>query len=108
MLTKLLDAAATVAAGDATSTRALGAPNRASFQAVANGSSGAFSATVSVQVSNDRTNWEDMLVFSLSGTATTADHAGGTMDAPWGWVRGNVTAITGTNATVTLTMCEAD
>lgn len=77
---------------------------RCTFQAIANGTSGAFSATVIVQVSNDNTNWEDAITFSLSGTATTADSAGNTLDAPWAYVRGNVSAISGTGANVTLYM----
>lgn len=74
------------------------------FQCIANGTSGAFSATVSVEVSNDNTNWETAIAFSLSGTATTADTAGDNIAAPWKHVRGNVTAISGTGANVTLTM----
>lgn len=77
---------------------------RCTFQAVANGSSGAYSATVVVQVSNDATNWETLGTISLSGTATTADSDGFAADAPWLYVRGNVTAISGTGATATLTM----
>jgi len=74
------------------------------YQAIANGTSGAFSATVKVQVSNDDTNWEDAITFSLSGTATTADSDGANISAPWAYVRGNVTAISGTGANVTLIM----
>lgn len=74
------------------------------FQAIANGTSGAFSATVLVQVSNDNTNWETAITFALSGTATIADTAGNNINAPWNYVRGNVTAISGTGANVTLIM----
>lgn len=95
----LLNAVTTEGAGFAFSDS-----GNATFQAIANGTSGAFSATVLVQVSNDGTNWETGITFSLSGTATTADSAGDTMSAPWKYVRGNVTAISGTGANVTLTM----
>lgn len=74
------------------------------YQCVANGTSGAFSATVLVQVSNDGTNWETAITFTMSGTATTADTAGDVISAPWKYVRGNVTAISGTGANVTLYM----
>ena len=74
------------------------------FQAVANGTSGAFSATVKVQVSNDKVNWEDGIVFTLSGTATTAASDGDVMSASWKHVRGNITAISGTGAFVILIM----
>lgn len=73
------------------------------FQCIANGTSGAFSATVNVEVSNDNTNWETAITFSMSGTATTADTAGDNIAAPWKYIRGNVTAISGTGANVTLT-----
>lgn len=78
--------------------------HKSTFQAIANGTSGAFSTTVKVQVSNDNTNWEDAITFSLSGTATTADTDGNNIQAPWRYVRGNVTAISGTGANVILYM----
>lgn len=99
-VTTLLSAVTATGAG--TTTNMLG--GRCSFQAVANGTSGAFSATVVVQVSNDNTNWETLGTISLAGTATTADSDGFASDAPWAYVRGNVTAISGTDANVTLTM----
>lgn len=98
--TKLLSAVTSTGAGTSQSLPS----GRCTFQAIANGTSGAFSATVIVQVSNDNTNWEDAITFSLSGTATTADSAGNTLDAPWAYVRGNVSAISGTGANVTLYM----
>ena len=98
MPTKLFDSVTTTGAGSNIQLNG----KDATFQAIANGTSGAYSATVLVQVSNDGTNWETAITFSLSGTATTADSAGDTMSAPWKHVRGNVTAISGTGANVTL------
>ena len=74
------------------------------LQAIANGSSGAYSATVNVEVSNDGTNWMVMGTITLSGTATTADTDGFASNASWKYIRGNVTAISGTGANVTLEM----
>lgn len=74
------------------------------FQATANGTSGAFSATVDVEVSNDETNWITMGTISLAGTATTANSDGFTSDSAWAFIRGNITAISGTGATATLVM----
>jgi hypothetical protein len=75
-------------------------PNR-TWQASIAGT-GAVSATVLVQVSNDGTNWLTLVTFALSGTTT--DQAGETTQAPWAYTRANVTAISGTGAVVTVTM----
>lgn len=100
---KLLDAVTSTGAGESKEfIKKEGSAG--TFHAIANGTSGAFSATVKVQVSNDGTNWEDAITFSLSGTAPTADSAGDNINAPWKYVRGNVTAISGTGANVTLYM----
>lgn len=72
-------------------------PNRA-FQATVAGT-GAVSATVLIQVSNDATNWITLATITLSGTNSATD--GVAMSAAWGFVRGNVTAISGTGAAVT-------
>ena len=69
------------------------------FQATVSGT-GAVSATVIVQVSNDGTNWLDLATFTLSGTTSASD--GFAAEAPWKWFRGNVTAISGTGAAVDL------
>jgi len=99
-ISTLLDAVTATGAGTAAELPAADA----TFQCIANGTSGAFSATVNVEVSNDNTNWETAITFSMSGTATTADTAGDNIAAPWKYIRGNVTAISGTGANVTLTM----
>lgn len=66
-------------------------------------SAGAGAATVTIEVSNDGTNWfvYDTLTLTL---ATTSSSDTGVMDAPYKYVRGNVTAISGTNATVSVIM----
>jgi hypothetical protein len=71
------------------------------FQAVVVGT-GAVTATVAIEVSNDGTYWETLATINLSGT--TSDSDGLTSSAPWGYVRANVTAISGTNAAVTVKM----
>lgn len=77
---------------------------RVTFQAIANGSSGAFAATVTIGVSNDGTNFETAGTISLSGTAITADSDGFSMDAPWAYVRASVASFTGTGATCNVYM----
>lgn len=64
---------------------------------------GAISATVLLQVSNDGTNWATRATFNLSGTTTATDSD---VDAPspFPYLRGNVTAISGTGAALTLTV----
>lgn len=76
---------------------------RATFMAVANGSSGAYTATVTIAVSNDNTNWLTLGTITLSGTATTAAADGFAADAPWAYVRASVASFTGTGATCTVT-----
>jgi hypothetical protein len=96
----LLTSATTTGAG--TAQKMMG--GRCTFQAVANGTSGAFATTVLVQVSNDNVNFITLGAISLSGTATTAATDGFATTAPWRYVVGNVSAISGTGANVTLTM----
>ena len=60
-------------------------------------------ATIKVQVSNDGTNWIDLGTITLTlGTAVTSD--GLAAFAKWSLMRANVTAISGTNAEVTVTV----
>jgi len=77
------------------------ASEKRAFQATVTGT-GAVTATVAIQVSNDDTNWITLGTITLSGTTSATD--GFTSDAPWGYVRANVTAISGTGAAVTATM----
>lgn len=73
------------------------------FHAVVTGT-GAVTATVNIEVSNDGNTWcsTAMGTITLSGTNSFAD--GFTSQAPWKYVRANVTAISGTNATVQVYM----
>lgn len=75
-------------------------PNRA-FQAVVAGT-GAVSATVLVEVSNNNVDFLTLGTITLSGTTRATD--GFASDAPWRFIRGNVTAISGTSASVNLLM----
>lgn len=75
------------------------------FQAILTGGAGTLTATVSIQVSNEitgPTNWLTLGTITLSGTGTQTD--GFSSDAPWKWVRSNVTAISGTSASVDVLM----
>ena len=76
---------------------------KCSFQAYGTTTAGAGAATITVEVSNDGTNWLTMGTITLT-LSTTAANDGFTSDSPWTNVRGNVTAISGTGASVTLTM----
>jgi hypothetical protein len=75
----------------------------ATFQAVVTGT-GAVTATVTIEFSNDGTNVLSTVggTISLSGTTTASD--GFTSTSPWKYVRANVTAISGTGATVQVYM----
>jgi len=99
-VTKLLNAVLVTGAGASSSSFG----GRCQLQAIANGTSGAFTAVIVVEGSNNDSNWEPIGTITLSGTATTADSDGFKMDAPWAFVRGNVTSISGTGATATLLM----
>lgn len=75
------------------------ASGRRTFQAVANGSAGAFAATVTIMVSLDNVNFKSLGQIVLSGTATVANSDGFPVDAAWAWVRADVSAFSGTGAT---------
>jgi hypothetical protein len=79
---------------------------RASFQAFVVGT-GTVTATVQIQATLDEltvngtnSNWITLGSIILSGTTTTTD--GFSIVAPWRGYRANVTAITGTGATLTV------
>lgn len=83
-----------------TTSTALDRPgNLWSYQAAVAGT-GAVSVTVTIQVSNDGTNWETFGTMSLSGTTSDSDSITG--DAPWALHRAVTTSISGTSATVTV------
>lgn len=65
---------------------------------------GAVTATVVIEVSNDGTNWITAGTITLSGTTSATD--GFAINAPWLNIRGNVTAISGTGAAVTAVVAE--
>lgn len=73
------------------------------FQATGTTSAGVGAVDVNIEVSNDLVKYIVMGTISLTlGTTATTD--GFVSDAPWKYVKANVTAISGTNATVTVTM----
>lgn len=72
-----------------------------SFHAKGSTSAGAGAATIKVQGSIDNTTWVDLGTITLT-LATTATADGFVSQAPWKYVRGNVTALSGTGAAVTL------
>jgi hypothetical protein len=63
---------------------------------------GAVSATVLVEVSNNNLHWITLGTITLSGTTEAAD--GFVSDESWPWVRAQLTAVSGTDAAVTVTM----
>lgn len=76
---------------------------KATYQATVSGT-GAVTATVTIEYSNDGVNACSTVggTITLSGTTSSTD--GFTSDSPWKYVRANVTAISGTGATVKVTM----
>jgi hypothetical protein len=78
------------------------------FQAIVTGT-GTVGATVVVQGSNEdatfngvKSNWVTIDTYTLSGTTTATN--GSTSVSTWRYVSANVTAISGTNATVEVIM----
>lgn len=76
---------------------------KSAFQATVVGT-GAVTATVVLEASNDGKYWlaTPLGTITLSGNGAASD--GFTSDAPWKFVRARVTALTGTGASVTVTM----
>lgn len=103
---KLLSAVTTTGAGSSSqfpSSVSEGQSAKATFQCVGSTTAGVGASTVTVQVSNDNTNWLTVGTVSLT-LSTTETSDGFAMDAPWAFVRGNVTAISGTGGSVSLLM----
>lgn len=96
---ELLSGATTTVTG---STISLSGQLARSFQAVVTGT-GAVSATVLIEVSNDGTNWVTLATLSPSGTTSATDGAAVQVVA-WSYVRARITAISGTSAAVTVGM----
>jgi hypothetical protein len=92
----LLQAVTTTGAGAANQLLAL----NSSYMASVTGT-GAVSASVNIEVSNNpAVGWNVLATLALSGT--TSAFTGTTSAASWAYVRGNVTALSGTGAAVTL------
>jgi len=67
---------------------------------------GAVSSTVVIEVSNDGTAWLTLGTLTLSGTTSATN--GLALNAHWVYIRGNVTAISGTSAVVNVIMGTRD
>lgn len=81
-----------------TQTRQIDGGGQQTYQATISGS-GAISASVSIEVTNDdKQNWLTLGTISLSGTNVATD--GFASFSQWSFVRANVTAISGTGAIV--------
>jgi len=75
------------------------AVDNSTYQATVTGT-GAVSATIEIYVSNDRTHWILGRTITLAGTTTHTD--GGGIVLKWNFVRADITAISGTDATVSV------
>lgn len=94
--TTFLDNATTTGAG---AHRANANKSKLTFQATGFTTSGVGAATIAIEVSNDGLVWLTLGTITLTlGTTITGD--GFAADAPWGMLRANVTAISGTGASV--------
>lgn len=70
-------------------------------------SAGAGAATIDIEVSNDGVAWvvAGTISLTLATTITTTTNTDGfNINAGWSMIRGNVTAISGTDAAVTVTI----
>ena len=74
---------------------------KTTIQAIVVGT-GAVTATIVIDVSNDSTNWCSTVLGTITLSGTTSNSDGFTTDAPWKYMRARVTAISGTGATVTV------
>lgn len=72
------------------------------FQATVTGT-GAVTATVAIQGSNDNINWSKTALATLTLNDTTSDSDGATVISPVKYVRAVVTNVTGTGANVVVT-----
>lgn len=75
--------------------------NGVTIQATVTGT-GALTATVIVEGSNDSINFLTLATITLSGTTTASDGYYGS--APWRFTRARLTALTGTGANVVCVM----
>lgn len=74
-------------------------------QAVLGGAS-SVSATVTVQGTNDGTNWSDIAAMNIASSPAASQVSSTTITSPYRAMRGVVSAISGTGATVTLNVSE--
>ena len=95
---QILSGATTTGAVAPTTLQGLG--NVRSYQASLGGT-GTFSATIQIQVSNDGLYWFTLNTFTLSNTQQTQVF---TSTDAYAYVLANVTAITGTAATASVTL----
>lgn len=105
-LINLLTAAAATGAGVTKNNAAYqvdGSGNPMTFQASGATTNGAGAATIVIQVSNDGSNWLTLGTISLT-LSTTSSSDGFAADAPWAYIRANITALSGTGAAVTVIM----
>lgn len=79
------------------------APAEKTFHLIGSTTNGAGAATVYVQGSNDGTNYITLATLTLT-LSTTVSSDGCVITAPWVYLRGNVNAISGTGASVSLFM----
>lgn len=101
----VLQTSSTVVAGSAFNFKNNDAYSRdnATFQANGITTAGTGSATIDIEVSNNESDWIIMGTITLTlGTTSTSD--GFASSSAWAFVRSNVTAISGTGATVTVTI----
>ena len=101
---KLLNGATATGAGTAVNSVAFaGLDSNKTVQVSGKTTSAAGAATVAIEVSNNGRVWLTLATVTLVlGTTETTD--GFASDAPWCFVRANVTAISGTGASVTAEM----
>lgn len=72
------------------------------FQAILNGAS-ADSATVTLEASNDNSHWLPLVTFNITSAVPTI---GSQVVATYAYMRGNLTAISGAGASVSLIAAE--
>lgn len=107
-LLTMLDGVSAIVAGEAFTFES----EKKTFQVIGETSSGSGSATIDLEVSNvpspiSDEDWVLLKRFSLTlGTTQTGDSC--VSDTPWRHTRANLTAISGTGATVSGYVCIAD
>lgn len=96
-----MSAKTTTGAGSAYPTRQAENFYQIAFHAIVAGT-GAVTATVTIEVSNDGVNFCSTPAATITLSGTTSANDGFTTNAPWRYWRANATAISGTNAAVTV------